>query len=248
MAIPYLPGAYNWWRGNEFKIPALGEYARPVYADALQGLAETDPGARAALPGAAPASFGTSPAPGTEQGGFADRTAPSLPGIGMNAVTTDWRDMIAGPISAPLSIFGQSVINELRGNPSRPITGVGLSDIWGAIQGDPGPQDLTGQGQGYTYEEAQSPGSIANSPETGGREGDRSTPADFSTPSYEYSKGGPVKGLIGPNPPGPDEGLGALQRDEFVVKKSAARKHRGLLEDINDDGKIDKKRRKGLLR
>lgn len=53
-----------------------------------------------------------------------------------------------------------------------------------------------------------------------------------------WAKGGEVKGkLLGPKPAGPDDGYGALQRGEFVVKKSVAQKHKGLLKDLND-GKV----------
>jgi hypothetical protein len=68
----------------------------------------------------------------------------------------------------------------------------------------------------------------------------------FSTPSYEYNKGGTVRGLIGPNPPGPDDGFGGLQRGEFVVQADEARKHRGLLHAINK-GKLSRKKARGLL-
>lgn len=60
-----------------------------------------------------------------------------------------------------------------------------------------------------------------------------------------WAKGGKVDRVMGPNPKGPDDGYGALKMGEFVVKKSSAKKHMGLLKDINDDGKISKKR--GLL-
>jgi len=38
------------------------------------------------------------------------------------------------------------------------------------------------------------------------------------------AKGGPVKTLGGPDPAGPDDGYAALDKGEYVVKKSAAKK------------------------
>lgn len=53
--------------------------------------------------------------------------------------------------------------------------------------------------------------------------------------------------LKGPNPPGPDEGYGALLSGEYVIKKSAVKKYgQGLLDMIND-GKIPAKKMKSLL-
>jgi hypothetical protein len=52
----------------------------------------------------------------------------------------------------------------------------------------------------------------------------------------QYAKGGKVnKGhLTGPDPKGPDDGYGALQGGEFVVKKAAVRKYgEGMLGKIN---------------
>ena len=45
-----MPGAFNWWEGNKFRIPPLGQYARPSYASALQQTASTDPAIAQALP------------------------------------------------------------------------------------------------------------------------------------------------------------------------------------------------------
>lgn len=76
---------------------------------------------------------------------------------------------------------------------------------------------------------------------------DASTASDgASADGSAYAKGGMVKGLIGPNPKGKDDGYGALDKGEFVVKASSAKRHMGLLKDLNDDGKVSKKR-KGLL-
>jgi hypothetical protein len=54
----------------------------------------------------------------------------------------------------------------------------------------------------------------------------------------QYNMGGLVDRVFGPNPPGPDEGAGYLQRGEYVIKKSAVDKYgQGLLDMINE-GKI----------
>ena len=63
----------------------------------------------------------------------------------------------------------------------------------------------------------------------------------------QYNMGGLVNRLGGPNPPGPDDGAGYLQRGEYVIKKSAVNKYgKGLLDMIND-GKIPAKKMKSLL-
>jgi hypothetical protein len=62
-----------------------------------------------------------------------------------------------------------------------------------------------------------------------------------------YAKGGMVRGLLGPNPPGPDDGAGYLDRGEYVIKKSAVKKYgRGLLDMINE-GKVPAKKIRSLL-
>lgn len=60
-----------------------------------------------------------------------------------------------------------------------------------------------------------------------------------------YARGGTVGGLLGPNPPGPDDGYGALDEGEYVVNAKAARQHRGLLDAINSGATTRKLR--GLL-
>ena len=63
----------------------------------------------------------------------------------------------------------------------------------------------------------------------------------------QYNMGGPVDKVVGPNPPGPDDGTGMLQLGEYVIKKSAVKKYgQGLLDMIND-GKIPAKKMKSLL-
>jgi hypothetical protein len=62
-----------------------------------------------------------------------------------------------------------------------------------------------------------------------------------------YAMGGMVNTLLGPNPPGPDDGAGFLDRGEYVIKKSAVNKYgKGLLDMINE-GKVSAKKMKSLL-
>jgi hypothetical protein len=62
-----------------------------------------------------------------------------------------------------------------------------------------------------------------------------------------YAKGGMIRGLLGPNPKGPDDGFAMVQRGEYVIRKSAVKKYgRGLLDMINE-GKVPAKKIKSLL-
>jgi hypothetical protein len=62
-----------------------------------------------------------------------------------------------------------------------------------------------------------------------------------------FSKGGMVRTLLGPDPQGPDDGMGYLDKGEYVIKKSSVNKYgRGLLDMINE-GKVSAKKMKSLL-
>jgi len=62
-----------------------------------------------------------------------------------------------------------------------------------------------------------------------------------------FAKGGMVQSLLGPNPAGPDDGMGYLDRGEYVIKRSAVNKYgRGLLDMINE-GKMPAKKIRSLL-
>lgn len=62
-----------------------------------------------------------------------------------------------------------------------------------------------------------------------------------------FAKGGMVRSLLGPNPSGPDDGAGYLQKGEYVIKKSSVDKYgKGLLDMINE-GKVPAKKIKSLL-
>ena len=62
-----------------------------------------------------------------------------------------------------------------------------------------------------------------------------------------FAKGGMVRSLLGPDPKGPDDGLGYLDKGEYVIKKSSVNKYgKGLLDMINE-GKIPAKKIRSLL-
>ena len=63
----------------------------------------------------------------------------------------------------------------------------------------------------------------------------------------QYNMGGPVDKVVGPNPPGPDDGAGMLQLGEYVIKKSAVKKYGAGLLDMINAGKIPAKKMKSLL-
>jgi hypothetical protein len=60
-------------------------------------------------------------------------------------------------------------------------------------------------------------------------------------------KGGKVKGLLGPDPGGPDDGYAALQKGEYVIRKKAVNKYgEDFLEALNES-RLPKKKAKSLL-
>lgn len=244
---PYMPGAYNYWQGNRFVIPPLGQYARPVYADVLAPLASNDPALAAAMPQAVDPRIADHAM--MRDGGFQGGMPSSAPGVGMNAQVDNFGDFaraaLTGPVTALGSLGVQAVANALSGNPSRSISGLGLSDaaqaVRDAIAGPPptsvGPYspDQTFADPVGDYDSGAYGDAAQEAAEKGGYEG-----------SGMYAHGGVVNKLMGPNPPGPDDGFAGLDRGEFVVRAKEARKHRGLLEQINK-GKLNKKKARGLL-
>ena len=62
-----------------------------------------------------------------------------------------------------------------------------------------------------------------------------------------YARGGRVnaKALRGPNPPGPDDGYAGLDDGEYVVNAKQAKKHSGVLKQINA-GRFGNKTHKGM--
>jgi len=90
----------------------------------------------------------------------------------------------------------------------------------------------------------------------GGGDGDSGSSGDGNTGGgpgtgadgdAAFAKGGMVNSLLGPDPKGPDDGMGYLDKGEYVIKKSSVNKYgRGLLDMINE-GKVPAKKLKSLL-
>jgi hypothetical protein len=79
---------------------------------------------------------------------------------------------------------------------------------------------------------------------SGGGEGNGATAGEAGA---GYAMGGMVRSLLGPDPQGPDDGMGYLDKGEYVIKKSAVNKYgRGLLDMINE-GKVPAKKIRSLL-
>ena len=64
-----------------------------------------------------------------------------------------------------------------------------------------------------------------------------------------WAEGGKVTKdrLIGPKPNGPDDGFGALQHGEFVIKKTSVDKYGDAILSLLNEGKISKKKLKSLI-
>jgi hypothetical protein len=96
-----------------------------------------------------------------------------------------------------------------------------------------------GGGDGNSTSAGEGPGG-----NSGGGEGNGATAGEAGA---GYAMGGMVNSLLGPNPAGPDDGMAALDRGEYVIKKSAVNKYgRGLLDMINE-GKMPAKKIRSLL-
>jgi hypothetical protein len=79
---------------------------------------------------------------------------------------------------------------------------------------------------------------------SGGGEGNGATAGEAGA---GYAMGGMVRSLLGPDPQGPDDGMAALDRGEYVIKRSSVNKYgRGLLDMINE-GKVPAKKIRSLL-
>ena len=133
--VPYAPGAYNSWLGNQFVIPPLGQYARPVYAEALAPAASNDPALAAAMPQAVdPRIVDHSLA--ARDGGLGGMPG-SAPGVGLNAQAQNAGEffgsigrgvgMISNPIGFAMGVLsanrpgaGGGVKPRARGGGARP--------------------------------------------------------------------------------------------------------------------------------
>ena len=101
----------------------------------------------------------------------------------------------------------------------------------------------------YNYDQPAEPAGGDFRGEMGGGDfgGGLEDTGEDSFDSAGYAKGGMVHGLLGPNPKGPDDGAGFLDRGEYVIRKSSVKKYgRGLLDMINE-GKVPAKKIKSLL-
>jgi len=116
-------------------------------------------------------------------------------------------------------------------------TGVTLADYYGGGGDGPGGPGAPGPG-----------GDNADgSPDGGGNAGIGGDGSPDGGGNSGFAMGGMVNSLLGPNPPGPDDGAGYLQKGEYVIKKSSVNKYgRGLLDMINE-GKVSAKKMKSLL-
>jgi hypothetical protein len=262
---PYAPHLYNTWMGNRFVVPPLGQYARPVYAEAVAPVAMADPALAAAVPQAVPDR------PMMGDAGFQGAAPGSAPGVGMNAQANSFGDFarsaLTGPATAFGSLVGQAAINAMTGRPDRPIERIGLMDLGrnvaetlgigggrgvdtGAFQGP----NIDGSTVDRAFQGPNVDGSVYGGSVSGEMGGDRGTdvgvdPNPDSNPNDRFARGGSVtvNRLRGPNPPGPDDGRAFLDIGEYVIRKSAADHYgKGLLDALNER-KIDKRKLKGLL-
>jgi hypothetical protein len=74
-------------------------------------------------------------------------------------------------------------------------------------------------------------------------------PAAEVTPAAQLYKGGLVRqrNLVGPNPPGRDNGFASIQDGEFVMNRKSTQKYGIELMNAINSGKISKGKLRGLL-
>lgn len=244
------PKAYNWWEGNTFRIPGLP--VRPTYAPALSPQA-SDPTAGTAADTLAQLGFrmetgGIGEGMGRNESSLGASGAPGSPnaGMGPGAQVTSLGDMMGrvgtgvgmvtglpgfalgiGSLAGPTPKTEYSLRDLLPGN--------SLFDMIGGSGTNGGPS--LGPGSGLSTQspvDLGMPGFGNNETSGGGgysdggyssapSEADRNA-ADTLGDTGMYNRGGKVKALFGPNPPGPDDGFGGLQRGERVIPKAAVAK------------------------
>lgn len=260
--IQTLPLALNYWRGNQF-VPAPVQWA-PTPPPAYQSLLEAP--TVTGQPSPAQQALGI-------DAGYQGGQPSSAEGQGLNAQSPSFGSFVGsaltGPVGAFGSFMGQSLVNELSGNPSRTIDNLGIVDtarsIAEALGLDTGGSGTQGGVPGFDAQTGMAPGvgpepAVESAPlgdiggaGTGGTGGG----ADYGSAAQEaaesggyqgsgmYAKGGMVRHLLGPNPPGPDDGYAGLDKGEHVITAKQARKYRGLLDAINEEK--PKKKLRGLL-
>jgi len=164
----------------------------------------------------------------------------------------DFLGSLTSPIGAFTSFAGQALANGLAGRPSTPITNLSLSSLLGAARNAiSGGSDASGAappdfgsaqvnaganiaGGDYVGAALDIAGSSPNVAADAGYQGggydggpqgapDAGYAGDHS--GAEYATGGPVTldRLIGPNPPGPDDGFAALDAGEHVLTAAEVR-------------------------
>ena len=179
--------------------------------------------------------------------------APTVAALGPNTVAMNGSGGQGGDYgSTSTPDWGAAYsLAQMTGSPA--LMGYAVDGMLGSSNGaakaaDAAPSTTTGLAQGY-----DGPGS--NRGDIGGDIGGL---GGFGSNSNEgvgigergdLATGGPVtpNHLHGPNPRGPDDGYTALQKGEYVIKKSAVNKYgQGLLDAINQ-GKLPAKALRGLL-
>jgi hypothetical protein len=227
---------------------ALGGFDPSIYARGMQGDAVTGGGGGGGG-GASPimGGVGVGNAPLVEIDPYDQAGQDAIDKIGRDIVDTDDElGYLTGntpePITVPVDddelgyITGaDDELGYLTGNSPEPVpvpVPANPSDF-GAVDND-------GGGDSYFVP--------ANPSDFGGVDDFGDSDMDVSVGDMAgYAKGGMVRGLLGPNPKGPDDGFAMVQRGEYVIKKSAVNKYgRGLLDMINE-GKVPAKKIKSLL-
>jgi hypothetical protein len=151
----------------------------------------------------------------------------ALPGIGSLMSVTGMTDMAKGYLSSLMGPPAQSA--QLANDPSYAMnTPTALAEQALAAQNAYGDQQGFGNEGGL---------GIGADPSQAGNTGDASS----ESPGL-YNKGGVVRSLVGPNPPGPDDGYGGLDRGEVVIAAGPAKKHRSLLLALNSGASNSKLR------
>jgi hypothetical protein len=243
---------------------ALGGFDPSIYARGMQGDAVTGGGGGGG--GASPimggGSVGNAPLVGIDPYDQAGQDA--IDKIGRDIVATDDElGYLTGnspeplPVSVPANPSDFGAVDDSGGDsyfvPANPSDFGAVDDSQiAAVQ--PVPMPMAYEPPSYNY--------VSDAPATdvpvyggdfrgemggdlGGDDGQDMGEDSFDTAGY--AKGGMIRGLLGPNPKGPDDGFAMVQRGEYVIKKSAVKKYgRGLLDMINE-GKVPAKKIKSLL-
>lgn len=203
-------------------------------------------------------SFGWSPESGDAQSDLGAQA--QTPGSGLGATTGSLMDFLGaattGPFTGGLGLMGQMAYNGITGKPTAPINSlspISLSSIYNSVFGS----DANGAGQGFGGDmgnaaTAAAQGDYAGAAldaaaSAGGFQGGGAGAGSNSDPGPSsgdptggegpagLAKGGPVnmRDLVGPNPPGPDDGMAYLDAGEHVLTAEEVRKlggHGGVMQ------------------